>query len=118
MTIRKITVLGICAILIGSALSPSFAKKKKVDKKISGASIYQSHCASCHGTGGNLVSDKHPIAGSSHLGTLAQFKQYLESPPGHMPRYDELMNDKESLQALYEYCKTLKKPKTAFIPSN
>jgi mono/diheme cytochrome c family protein len=102
--------------VLSSFIAPSFAKKTK-HKKVSGEAVYKMHCASCHGQGGNLVSDKHPIAGSAELATLAQFKQYLSSPPGHMPHYSELVGDEDSLKALYQYVKCFKKaPQQAALP--
>jgi mono/diheme cytochrome c family protein len=105
----KILIFAVCGIVLGSFVAPSSANRIK-NKKVSGESVYKTHCASCHGAGGNLVSDKHPIAGSKELSTLAQFKQYLNSPPGHMPHYAALVANDESLKALYEYVKSIKKP--------
>jgi mono/diheme cytochrome c family protein len=87
---------------------PSIAKKS-TRPKVQGALVFEQHCASCHTGGGNNVKPSRPVAGSKQLATLAHFKNYLSAPPGHMPYYEHLVNDPETLQALYDYCKSLKK---------
>lgn len=84
--------------------APVLAKKQKTN----GAALFAESCAKCHVGGGNIVNHNKPVIGSKHLSTLATFKAYLSSPPGHMPYYQELVENKENLQALYDYCKRLK----------
>jgi mono/diheme cytochrome c family protein len=104
----KLVLVLVCLIMFGALLMPTSAKSQKC-KPVSGAALYKTHCASCHGVGGNLVSDKHPIAGSSHLESLAEFKQYLSAPAGHMPHYPQIIGNDQQLKALYDYCKKLNK---------
>ncbi|MBP9094075.1 c-type cytochrome [bacterium] len=82
---------------------------KGVAKKATGAEAFKMYCASCHAGGGNKVDPNHPLAGSTQLASIVRFKDYLSSPPGHMPYYETLVKDKATLEALHKYCKTLKK---------
>lgn len=91
-------------------LSPiSYADEKKAER--SGEDIYKQYCSSCHVAGGNTAKPKKPLAGSSVLKSIATFQKYLESPPGHMPYYKSIVEDKSVIKKLYEYCRKL--PKTA-----
>jgi mono/diheme cytochrome c family protein len=109
----KRAIAWIAAVLFGGIVlsSPALAKKK-----IDGQNVFKQHCASCHAGGGNLVDEKHPIAGSKELANIATFKAYLSAPPGHMPFYQDVVNDEETLKALHKYCESLKKQpmKTVF----
>lgn len=96
------------AIMAVSAFAPSLAKKD-TDSKSRGQQIFQQHCASCHAGGGNSVNAKRPLAESKQLATLATLKAYLSAPPGHMPYYQNIVENPEILKELYQYCKTLKK---------
>ena len=100
-------VLLITVVSLAAALVPSTAKEG-AQREISGSQVFQQHCASCHAGGGNRVKATRPVAGSKELASLATFKSYLSAPPGHMPYYQHVVNDKEKLEALYKYCKTLK----------
>lgn len=90
---------------------------KKEPKKVDGAVTFAERCAKCHMGGGNLVNNSRPLAGSKQLASVATFKAYLNSPPGHMPYYQEIVSNKATLESLYNYCKQLKpKPmKAAFV---
>ncbi|MBX9694498.1 MAG: cytochrome c [Cyanobacteria bacterium] len=88
---------------------PTFANR--TDKKmVSGGQIFSQYCASCHAGGGNRIKPNRPLAGSKELSALVRFKTYLSAPPGHMPYYQNIVNDKQTLQSLYKFCKSLKKP--------
>jgi hypothetical protein len=63
----------------------------------------------------NLVNNAKPVAGSKELRSLALFKAYLAHPPGHMPYYEHLVKDQKVLQALYDYCKSLKLDKNPVV---
>ncbi|MFA6212866.1 MAG: hypothetical protein WCT03_06375 [Candidatus Obscuribacterales bacterium] len=90
--------------------NPCTAKGAKASaKKLSGSESFKMYCASCHAGGGNKVDPNHPLAGSEQLVSIVRFKDYLSSPPGHMPYYESLVKDKATLEALYKYCKTMKK---------
>ena len=101
-----VLTVGGAAIFI-ALLSPCSAKKAPA--KPDGGKLFQQHCASCHAGGGNTVNPNVPLAESKKLASLATFKQYLSAPPGHMPFYQNLVNDKEMLSALHKYCKGLKR---------
>ncbi len=83
--------------------------KQNHTTKIQGETVFNQYCASCHQSGGNLTVPSKTVAGSSTLATLAVFKEYLNNPVGHMPYYKNVIDDKVTLNALYKYCKTLKK---------
>lgn len=104
---NEITSVVVIAML-ASAFAPSLAKKE-ADSKPRGERIFQQHCASCHAGGGNSVNPKAPLAESKQLASLATIKAYLSAPPGHMPYYQDVVDNPETLKALYNYCKTLKR---------
>ncbi len=90
-------------VILATISAPVLGKNKA--KKLDGAGIYAQHCAKCHGSGGNLLKSSKPISGSQQLASLATFKAYLTSPPGHMPFYQDLVGNKKMLETLYQYCK-------------
>jgi mono/diheme cytochrome c family protein len=107
---QKIAI-GLGLIIVGLGLLPhSDAKEHR--HKADGKEIFAQNCAGCHQAGDNQVNLNKPVAGSDKLQTLALFKQYLSAPPGHMPYYQHVVNDKKTLEALYSYCKGL--PKVPF----
>ncbi len=67
---------------------------------LSGKKIFDQHCLSCHTGGGNNIRPAKPVAGSQHLKSIVLFKAYLSSPPGHMPFYQNVVNNKQVLDAL------------------
>ncbi len=75
----------------------------------SGQKLFQQHCSSCHLGGGNKIKSGKDLAGSKELRSLLTFKEYLSKPPGHMPYYQHVVTNQKVLDALYQYCKTLKK---------
>ncbi len=88
-------------------VQPALAEKDK-PKPATGEQIFTQHCASCHTGGGNSVNESKPIVGSKELATIGKFKSYLSNPPGHMPYYQNLVNDRKMLDALHKYCKSIK----------
>lgn len=88
-------------------------EKSKTDKDKpavqKGSSIYKQYCASCHADGGNSVKPSRPVAESKQIANIGIFKDYLSAPPGHMPYYQHLVNDRKTLQALLKYCQSLKR---------
>src|SRR5579885_612489 len=90
-------------MIFAAQSNPVVAKGKGKSKtKADGAQTFKTHCASCHTAGGNNVKPEHPLAGSKQLSTLAVFKSYLSKPPGHMPYYQDVVNNKEMLDSLYK----------------
>lgn len=106
---RKEVIGAALLLLCVSTLLPSNAKKN-ARRAVDGKQVFEQHCASCHANGGNRVNDHLPVAGSKQLSTIDVFKEYLSQPPGHMPFYADVVNDQETLKALYDYCKKLKVP--------
>ena len=105
----KSVSLVVAAIMLIGAMAP-VVSGKGAKKPVSGETVFKQMCASCHAGGGNSVNSKHPLAGSKQLATVATFKEYLSAPPGHMPYYQSVVNDKKTLEALYQYCKKLTTP--------
>lgn len=103
---RNATSIVFLPILIAFLMLPATGKKN--ESNVNGAKVFAEYCAKCHTGGGNVINDKHPVADSKQLSTLAVFKAYLSSPPGHMPYYQNLINDNKTLNSLYKYCKQLK----------
>jgi len=101
-------VAGLTVLPHGVAKDGADKADTKADGKVDGKAVYLKNCASCHlQNGDNKVNTKKPVAGSDKLKTLAHFKKYLSDPPGHMPYYEHIVNDKKVLEALYKYCKSL-----------
>lgn len=112
------------SILLGVSLAiavvlPCVGAKKNTPKD-AGARTFKQYCAKCHFGGANSVEPKRPIIGSKQLSSITIFKTYLSAPPGHMPYYDQIVKDRETLDALYKYCKSLKKPteKETMLPGS
>lgn len=93
-----------CALsAIPAGLQPAEAKPKKA----TGQETFQQYCASCHVAGGNIIKPSKSLVESKKLNSFALFKNYLNSPTGHMPYYDNLCKNPKALKALYNYVKTL-----------
>lgn len=76
-------------------------------KAVSGQEVFKQYCVTCHVAGGNIVKPAKSIVDSKRLGTFALFKDYLNSPTGHMPHYQNLCKNDKMLKSLYKYVKTL-----------
>ncbi|HEY9785250.1 MAG TPA: cytochrome c [Candidatus Obscuribacterales bacterium] len=96
------------AVLISSFWLASASAKKAKLKKPDGGQLFAQYCVSCHPGGGNAAKNRKPIYNSKVLVTFATFKKYLESPPGHMPHYQQLVKDDSLMRSLYNYCQTFK----------
>ena len=96
-------------LVLSLSLSICSSSARKPKPVPSGAQIFQQYCSSCHLGGGNAAKNGKPVYSSHVLATMATFKSYLDSPPGHMPRYKELVENDKLMRALFDYCKTLKK---------
>lgn len=108
---RREAILAFVAVAsLATLVAPSTAKKATEKPKERGEQVYAQYCASCHAGGGNTVKPSRPVAGSKELATIGKFRGYLSAPPGHMPYYQNLVKDQATLNALFNYCKTLKKP--------
>ncbi len=103
---QKATSALFCLIFLTAISLPAMGKKGS--KKPDGGVVFAQHCSKCHQGGGNIVKDKKPLAGSKQLANIIVFKAYLASPPGHMPYFQDIVGDKKTLEALYNFCKNLK----------
>jgi hypothetical protein len=104
---RNLSIVAFLSVLIGLLILPAIGKK--IENKADGAKVFAEYCTKCHTGGGNVLNESKPVAESKQLSTLAVFKSYLSSPPGHMPYYQNIVENKKTLDALYKYCKQLKK---------
>lgn len=84
-------------------------KSKPTEKFDKGEVVYRNNCAKCHSDGSNKVNPNKPLAGSSKLDSMVSFKDFLSTPPTHMPYYTHIVKDPQAMEALYNYCKKLKK---------
>lgn len=107
-----------CVFAVMSGFQCDNAIAKKHAKRIDGEGVYKQFCSECHAGGGNTIKPSKPVAGSGKLKTLGYFKQYLSSPVGHMPFYKQIVSDKPTLNALYQYCKTLPPSHQSYLPSD
>ncbi len=85
------------------------AKTKTEPTKSKGELTFDSHCSSCHISGGNAVNPQKPLVGSNYLSNYVTFKNYLKTPVGTMPHYENLISNDKVLKELFHYIKTLKK---------
>lgn len=110
--LRIVTTIGLLlgAVFIVSNDLPD-AGAKSNSKKAGGKEIFQQYCAACHVAGGNIVKPAKSIVDSKKLGTYALFKDYLNSPTGHMPYYENLCTNQKALKSLYNYVRTLESVK-------
>lgn len=118
MSNNRLSNLCLATLCLSVLLSPAPALGKKTEPAPNGEAIFKQSCASCHPGGGNVVKPHSPIAGSAQLITIAVFKAYLKSPLGHMPYYKNIVTDKRTLKALYDYCHSLKPGEQAQLPSD
>lgn len=89
--------------------SQAKANAKAAPTKSKGELTFTSHCSSCHVNGGNVVNPKKPVAESKYLSSYVSFKNYLKTPVGTMPHYENLIKNDKVLKDLFRYVQTLKK---------
>ena len=85
-------------------------------KKVSGKTLYDRGCWSCHADkNSNIIDPEKTIAKSDKLQSLSSFKQFLSKPHGKMPPWNTIVREPEELKSLYQYVQSLKtsKPDTA-----
>jgi mono/diheme cytochrome c family protein len=99
----------VLATLVTVTITPALAAKSTKPSLKQGENLFKQTCASCHPGGTNSVAPKKTIYDSKKLASLVTFKSYLEAPNGHMPYYKFLVKDRQFLESLYKYVKTLKK---------
>lgn len=104
---RNLSIIAFLFVLIGLLILPAIGKKN--ENNADGAKVFAEYCAKCHTAGGNVLNESKPVAESKQLSNVAVFKSYLSSPPGHMPYYQSIVENKKTVEALYKYCKQLKK---------
>ena len=72
-----------------------------------GEKIFKSNCAGCNLNGQNLIRANKPIIGSDKLQSKQTFKQFLESPPKPMPKFENITSMNAHFDSLYNYVITL-----------
>lgn len=75
--------------------------------KTSGKEIFQ-NCSGCHFKGQNLIKQDKPIIGSSKLKSKETFRYFISAPPKPMPNFKHIADNKEKLNALYNYVSSLR----------
>lgn len=74
-----------------------------------GAELFESHCASCHRGGGNVVVPLLPLEGSKKLADFQSFLAFIRDPRmpdgsvGAMPSFGESSLSDEQARLLYKY---------------
>ena len=76
-------------------------------KEVSGEKVFK-NCAGCHLKGQNLIKKDKPIIGSSRLQSKQIFKDFISVAHKPMPSFKNIADDKEKLDALYNYVSSLK----------
>jgi mono/diheme cytochrome c family protein len=99
-----LTILGFLSLSLNSCFSGGQLAKAAG----AGESLFNSNCAGCHKSGGNIVNAKKPVIGSAKLANKKALKAFLEKPTGSMPPFAAIAGKDSDLSALYDYCKTLK----------
>lgn len=105
--LQTILVMSLVIVAIYASFAPVVSKDSA--STASGSDLFKQYCSSCHLDGGNIAKPSKPVAGSKVLRSIALFQKYLEDPPGHMPYYQSVVTDKETVKKLFDYCKKLKK---------
>jgi mono/diheme cytochrome c family protein len=78
-----------------------------------GASLYATHCGSCHAQGGNIITPDLPVKGSAKMKSFAVFTAYNRNPlkddgsKGLMPAYPEDKISDQEMKLIYDYSLTL-----------
>ena len=103
-----LTVIGAVCLLPSSAAKPRRQNAPTASPvNVIGKKTYEHHCSTCHVGGDNRDNPNKPLAGSPKLKDLDTFKKFVGA--GHVQFAQQLVEDKKSFEALYEYCKSLPK---------
>jgi mono/diheme cytochrome c family protein len=97
--------LSMLAPLSGNAGESAGANSKTLP---AGRKLYDATCAACHPAGGNIINPKKPVKGSAMLASKTALKSYLEKPTASMPPFPAIAGNKDKLENLYSYVKTMK----------
>ncbi len=106
---QYVLILLIYSVLL--TVSTSFSKQDSFaqeDNKSGGMKLFKTNCSGCHLNGKNLIKPEKPIIGSKKLTDKKTFKNFIESPPKPMPKFKNISENEEQLQALYKYVTSLK----------
>lgn len=74
-----------------------------------GAALFESHCASCHRGGGNVIVPLLPLKGSKKLADFETFLAFIRHPRmpdgslGAMPAFGQSSLSDEQARQLYRY---------------
>lgn len=92
--------------LVMSALLQSVEARSNDVKK--GEETYKANCEACHQAGKNVVKEGKDIVTSKNIASLTEFENFLREKHGLMPAFPHIANNKDLVQPLYKYVKTLK----------
>lgn len=113
IAILSVTAAATC-VLPNSDASPHRKGPSSTPMAQIGKKTYEHHCAPCHLGGDNQNNPNKPLAGSTKLSSLDEFKKYVGN--NHVPFAKELVADTKTIEALYAYCRSL--PKVASNPQH
>ncbi len=84
----------------------SFSRSNNPDNS-KGEKIFKANCSGCHLNGQNLIKANKPVIGSAKLQSKIGFKEFLESPPRPMPKFENITSMEIQFNSLYNYVNTL-----------
>ena len=94
-------------LLAYGLLKPSTASMSGGEPEL-GARLFKKNCSGCHSNGQNLIKADKPIIGSKEIRAKVVFKAFIENPPKPMPKFKNITDNPEQLDALYRYVISLK----------
>lgn len=72
-----------------------------------GEKLFKTNCLGCHLNGKNLIKAEKPIIGSQKLRSILAFKDFISSPPAPMPKFKNIAQKPDQLEALYKHVTSL-----------
>lgn len=88
------------------------------DEKKKGEETYKANCEVCHQAGKNVVKEGKDIVTSKNISTLTDFENFLREKHGLMPAFPLIANNKDIVQPLFKYVKTLKDQDWEYEPQS
>lgn len=77
------------------------------DETSRGEKLFKANCSGCHLGGQNLIKPDKPLAGSLKLKSKQSLKAFIENPPPPMPKFKNIADKADQLDALYNYVVSL-----------
>jgi cytochrome c6 len=115
MAIQSCVRVGLVLIFAISFILPSCTSEGNSSQKesentevLSGESLYQQHCASCHGTDGKLGLSGAADLSSSTL-SVEEINKVIREGRNGMPPMKEILVEQENIDKVSDYVYELKK---------